>query len=93
MKHGDRVIEKISPGKNNSANPDSRRKLAITVSLTGCSSAWLERLPWAQEVVGSNPATPTIWFRIALILRGFAIHFEIRFCLGFKTPFFRSISV
>ncbi len=25
---------------------------------SGCSSAWLERLPWEQEVVGSNPATP-----------------------------------
>lgn len=29
-----------------------------TIDRTGCSSAWLERLPWEQEVVGSNPATP-----------------------------------
>ena len=27
--------------------------------LSGCSSARLERLFWEQEVVGSNPATPT----------------------------------
>ena len=26
---------------------------------TGCSSAWLERLVWDQEVAGSNPVTPT----------------------------------
>ena len=25
---------------------------------TGCSSAWLERLVWDQEVAGSNPVTP-----------------------------------
>jgi hypothetical protein len=26
----------------------------------GCSSAWLERLLWEQEVAGSNPVTPTL---------------------------------
>jgi hypothetical protein len=26
---------------------------------TGCSSAWLERLLWEQEVAGSNPVIPT----------------------------------
>ena len=28
-------------------------------SLSGCGSAWLERLVWDQEVAGSNPVTPT----------------------------------
>ena len=27
---------------------------------SGCSAAWLARLNGVQEVVGSNPATPTI---------------------------------
>ena len=26
--------------------------------LSGCGSAWLERLVWDQEVAGSNPVTP-----------------------------------
>ena len=25
---------------------------------TGCSSVWLERVPWAHEVAGSSPVTP-----------------------------------
>ncbi len=28
--------------------------------ITGCGSAWLERLVWDQEVAGSNPVTPTL---------------------------------
>ena len=28
------------------------------VLLSGCGSAWLERLIWDQEVAGSNPVTP-----------------------------------
>ena len=28
--------------------------------LSGCSSAWLERSPWARKVAGPNPVTPTI---------------------------------
>ena len=30
--------------------------------LSGCGSAWLERLVWDQEVAGSNPVTPTDGF-------------------------------
>ena len=30
--------------------------------ITGCGSAWLERLVWDQEVAGSNPVTPTDGF-------------------------------
>ena len=28
------------------------------ITLTGCGSAWLERLIWDQEAAGSNPVTP-----------------------------------
>ncbi len=28
--------------------------------VTGCGSAWLERLVWDQEVAGSNPVTPIV---------------------------------
>ena len=32
-------------------------------ALTGCGSAWLERLVWDQEVAGSNPVTPTVLYK------------------------------
>ena len=35
------------------------RKWRQKYNLTGCGSAWLERLVWDQEVAGSNPVTPT----------------------------------
>lgn len=31
--------------------------------MSGCSAAWLARLNGVQEVVGSNPATPTTIFK------------------------------
>ena len=30
----------------------------IKLHLSGCGSAWLERLIWVQEAAGSNPVTP-----------------------------------
>ena len=33
----------------------------IYIILSGRSAAWLARLPWEQEVVGSNPTAPTIY--------------------------------
>ena len=30
--------------------------------VAGCGSAWLERLVWDQEVAGSNPVTPIVFF-------------------------------
>ena len=30
----------------------------VAQAITGCGSAWLERLVWDQEVAGSNPVTP-----------------------------------
>ena len=37
----------------------SRRDKEIKL-ISGCGSAWLERLVWDQEVAGSNPVTPII---------------------------------
>ena len=34
-------------------------EMATKYNITGCGSAWLERLVWDQEVAGSNPVTPT----------------------------------
>ena len=37
--------------------------------MTGCGSAWLERLVWDQEVAGSNPVTPIITYaRVAQLV-------------------------
>ena len=37
--------------------------------MTGCGSAWLERLVWDQEVAGSNPVTPIlIYARVAPVV-------------------------
>ena len=44
---------------NNSCVTGKRRGDAGKWQLSGCGSAWLERLVWDQEVAGSNPVTPT----------------------------------
>ena len=33
--------------------------------ISGCGSAWLERLVWDQEVAGSNPVTPMFNFGLS----------------------------
>ena len=35
-------------------------RIGIKMLISGCGSAWLERLVWDQEVAGSNPVTPTL---------------------------------
>ena len=32
--------------------------------LSGCGAVWLARLIWDQEVAGSNPVTPTIYYYV-----------------------------
>jgi hypothetical protein len=39
---------------------ESYRALPLGSWHTGCSAAWLARLSGGQEVVGSNPASPTL---------------------------------
>ena len=56
------------------------------ITLTGCGSAWLERLIWDQEVAGSNPVTPTFSRDVSSI---FIINKIVRglwyfFCLSIK---------
>ena len=58
--------------------------------ITGCGSAWLERLVWDQEVAGSNPVTPIYlieynlfarvaqWWSIALPRRGSRVRIPSR---------------
>ena len=54
-------------------------------SVTGCGSAWLERLVWDQEVAGSNPVTPipagvVQWSNTSLPswIRGFDSHHPLK---------------
>ena len=39
---------------------DSRWALVSKRGNSGCGKAWLIRLPWEQEIAGSNPAIPTV---------------------------------
>ena len=32
--------------------------------MSGCGSAWLERLVWDQEAAGSNPVTPIMTYHL-----------------------------
>ncbi len=44
-----------------------------SIFLTGCSSAWLERLLWEQEVARSNRVTPTFLFELGSMVVEFFI--------------------
>ena len=43
---------------NKSCSGRQHRQIITEQDITGCGSAWLERLVWDQEVAGSNPVTP-----------------------------------
>ena len=63
------------------------------VKVSGCGSVWLEYLVWDQGVAGSNPVTPTLFYRLRMLVntafrafllfektvsfRDFAVSFEV----------------
>ena len=47
---------KVCKEKGHASIKNSSISFLFTIS--GCGSAWLERLVWDQEVAGSNPVTP-----------------------------------
>lgn len=53
-------------------SPTARTGASPDTSALGCGSVWLERLPWEQEVVGSNPVIP-----IFPLDKIFATHWQI----------------
>ena len=56
--------------------------------ITGCGSAWLERLVWDQEVAGSSPASATIKSTENNLLSVLFLCFLTPKVRSFKTPIF-----
>ena len=58
--YGDKFFVKINYTTNEHKEEKAGVGLAGLIEFLhpGCSSAWLERLLWEQEVTGSNPVTP-----------------------------------
>ncbi len=60
------TFARLSSIINLACEKDGSQTTAVLESLSrrnyisGCGSAWLERLIWDQEVAGSNPVTPTL---------------------------------
>ena len=52
------VAETVQKNIDNPPFVDYNTYCAVKKTITGCGSAWLERLVWDQEVAGSNPVTP-----------------------------------
>ncbi len=51
----------MSPDRRDKKTKEKQRVFkGLSQKITGCGSAWLERLIWDQEVAGSNPVTPTL---------------------------------
>jgi hypothetical protein len=56
-------------------NPRGFRIFTYQSSKSGCSAARLARLPWAQEVPGSNPGIPTLEIEVGTTFKVVSILF------------------
>lgn len=61
--------------------------------IPGCRSAWLDRLLWEQEVVGSNPTSRTMNFLIVQRLEHLTLTQKIVVQIHVRKPVFLGSSV